>query len=310
VTLANNVSPISGGESYHFDGTTGNLQTPIQVANPQVFTQSAWFELPAGDSGPVMGFSDVQTTTGLADWDRAIWIDSTGHLVAAIWPNGTIQEIVSPGTYNNAAWHEVTVTIGPAGFLMYADGALVASNIAITTVQIYDGYWHIGWGGNELTSWTDPPAVDWFPGDIAGVAVYSTQLSASASTALDNGTTYDAQVFADGVTYFWNWFTPPVCGFLALSTTVTTGGACVLPSSGCSTPASFAALIGVKSATTALATSGATKTTAWTQSVTALTGTPPFEVGLIGFGQQSFFGQYGVGNWLLSLQHPYVTVLG
>lgn len=307
VTLTNGVSPISGGESYDFNGSTGNIQTTTQETNPQVFTQSAWFELPSGDSGPIMGFSDVQTTTGLADWDRAIWVDSTGHLVAAVWPNSTIQEITSAGTFNNGAWHEVTVTIGPAGFLMYADGVLIASNAAITTVQIYNGWWHIGWGGNELTSWTDPPSVDWFPGDIAGVAEYSTQLSAAASIALDNGTTYDAQVFTDGATSFWNWFTPSVCGFIALSTTVTSGGACVLPSSGCATPRSLAALINVSSATTALAASG---TTGWTQSVTALTGSPPFEIGLIGFGQQSFYGQYGSSTWLIALQHQYATVLG
>jgi len=310
VTLANGVSPISGGESYNFNGSTGNIQTTTQEANPQVFTQSAWFELPSGDSGPIMGFSDVQTTTGLADWDRAIWVDSTGHLVAAVWPNSTIEEITSAGTFNNGAWHEVTVTVGPAGFLMYADGSLVASNLSITTVQIYDGYWHIGWGGNELTSWTDPPSVDWFPGDIAGVAEYSSQLSAAASIALDNGTTYDARVFADGVTNFWNWFTPSVCGFISLSTTVTSGGACVLPSAGCATPQPLAAMINAQSATTALTTSGASQSTGWTQSVTALTGSPPFEIGLIGFGQQSFYGEYGMSSWLFSLQHQYAVVLG
>jgi hypothetical protein len=310
VTLANGVSPISGGESYEFNGSTGNIETTTQEVNPQVFTQSAWFELPSGDSGPIMGFSDVQTTTGLADWDRAIWVDSTGHLVAAVWPDSTIQEITSTGTFNNGAWHEVTVTVGPAGFLMYADGSLIASNLAITTVQVYNGYWHIGWGGNELTSWTDPPAVDWFPGDIAGVAEYSTQLSAAASIALDNGTTYDAQVFTNDVTNFWNWFTPSVCGFITLSTAVTSGGACVLPSAACATPQSLAALIGVPSATTVLAPSGATQTTGWTQSVTALTGSPPFEVGVIGFGQQSFYGEYGASTWLVALQHQYATVLG
>jgi hypothetical protein len=309
VTLANSVSPISGGESYDFNGTTGNIETTTDETNPQVFTQSAWFELPVGDSGPIMGFSDVQGITGLADWDRAIWVDSTGHLVAAIWPNSTIQEITSTGTYNNAAWHEVTVTIGPAGFLMYADGSLIASNTAITTVQIYNGYWHIGWGGNELTSWTDPPSVDFFPGDIAGVAVYSTQLSAAASDALDNGTTYDAQVFNNSVTYFWNWFTPSVCGFITLAITVTASGACVLPTSGCAVPQSLAALVGLRSAGIALSTSGATATTGLTQSETALSGTPPFEIGLIGFGQQSFYGQYGASLWLVALEHPYSTVL-
>jgi Concanavalin A-like lectin/glucanases superfamily len=309
VTLANNVSPISGGESYAFNGTTGNIETTTKETNPQVFTESAWFELPVGDSGPIMGFSDVQGTTGLADYDRAIWVDSTGHLVAGVWPNSTVEEIISTGTYNNAAWHEVTVTIGPAGFLMYADGALVASNTAITTVQTYNGYWHIGWGGDEISGWADPPSVIFFPGDIAGVAVYSTQLSAAASIALDNGTTYDAQVFNNSVTYFWNWFTPSVCGFITLATTVTASGACVLPISGCAVPQSLAALVGLRSAAIALTTSGATATTGLTQSVTALSGTPPFEIGLVGFGQQSFYGQYGASLWLVALEHPYSTVL-
>lgn len=313
VTLATGVSPIGGGDVYELNGSTGNVQTSTLETNPQVYTQSAWFELPSGDSGTIFGFSDVQGTTGLTYWDRAIWVDQTGHLVAAVWPPvkgvGTIEEIVSPGTYDNGAWHDVTVTLGPAGFFMYADGVLVASNTGVTAAWTYNGYWHLGWSGNELTAWTDPPKSTFFPGDIAGAAVFSAQLSAAQSDTLGTSGTYDAQVFTDGVTNFWNWFTPSVCGLVTLATTVTSSGACVLPATGCSTPLPLSSLVGASSASVALTPIGSTSSTGWTETTAASTG-PPFENGLVAFGQETLSGEYRSSGWTVALQHPYEIALG
>lgn len=214
-------------------------------------------------------------------------------MVAAVWPNA-VEELTSSGTFADGQWHNVVVTLGASGYYMYVDGALQASNPSVTSAQAYNGYWHMGWGGNELTSWPDSPSNAWFPGSLAGVAVLSSQLSPSAAEALDNGTTYDAQVFSYSPSEFWNWGIPNVCGFIGLSMN---GGS----------SESLAALVGASSSSSAV---GVGDSNTETNTETAISGAPSFEAGLVAFGTQAVVAAVSGSKWSVELEHPFVTTLG
>jgi len=55
--------------------------------------------------------------------------------------------------------------LSPAGIALYADGALVASNPAVTAAQNYTGYWRIGY--DNLTGWPGATANRYFTGSLA-----------------------------------------------------------------------------------------------------------------------------------------------
>jgi hypothetical protein len=207
-----------GGSAITGNGTTGWLETANQITNPQVFTQLAWFKTTT--SGSIISFSGHHGTAGGAPyaWDRMIYVSAGGHVVAGVYP-GSEQVIVSPNTYNNGAWHMAAVTLSPAGFFLYVDGSLVASNTSVTSTQAYNGYWHIGWSIAHRYTWPHAPSTDYWPGSLAGVSVLPTALSASQIHALYNSSNfaaYSSNVLALSPSSYWplqEIATPPTSAF-------------------------------------------------------------------------------------------------
>ncbi len=247
------VGGVSGGSSgplsanaASFDGASGYIQTATSFVDPHPLTVSAWFNTSVA-SGTVLEFGDTQAQ-GPTTWDRHIWIDSAGHLVWGVYPNA-VQEITSPGTYADGHWHQVVASVGAAGMKLFVDGTLVASNATITVPQVFNGYWHIGWG-NEQNGWTDPPTNPYWQGTIGHVAVYPTQLSNAQVATLASGTStasltaYEAAVMALGPTAYWPMTEPGsisgVCGLVKATVQAVTGATttCLLPAGAgaCATP--------------------------------------------------------------------------
>ena len=223
--------PYAGGQAAAFDGSTGYVQT-LTAANPQVLTESAWFNTTTG--GVIMGLTSQQSDATPANYDRAIWLDGTGQVVYGDWP-GQVQQVVSPGSYNNGRWHLAVAEVGPAGEQLYVDGVLVASNASYTVPQIYTGWWHLGYG-NETVGWTDPPSSNFFAGSLADLAVYPTQLNATQVAdlyAAANQSAETAAVLSLGPTSFWTLGQSGtgVCGSTALTIQETSGSTtnCLLP---------------------------------------------------------------------------------
>jgi hypothetical protein len=179
--------PLSG-TSVAFNGTTGNFQTINSYSGPTVFTQVAWFKTTT--SGSIMGFANTYGVTGLGSWDRMIWVDPTGHVVAGVYPGAT-DEITSTSAYNNGAWHFVAVTLSTTGFDLYVDGALQASSTSVTTAQVYTGYWHLGWS-NAISGWPDSPTSAFFSGSLAGVGIIPTALTSTQVSSLYASATFSA----------------------------------------------------------------------------------------------------------------------
>lgn len=248
--IATGVSGPLGGTGAGFDGSSAWMGSTTQFSDPHPLTITAWFKTTVG--GTIIEYTNIQTgLTGNTTWDRHIWVDGTGHLVWGVW-NGQDDQITSPGTYLDGAWHQVAASVGPTGMRLYVDGALVATNTAVTVPEVSNGYWRLG-DGNENNVWTDPPPNVLWQGSLSQVAVYPAQLTAAQISALTTPTTataYEAAVLALTPTSYWelNDTTPPVspCGQVYLTIQTTTGAtvACALPAGAgaCPTPSSAATL--------------------------------------------------------------------
>ncbi|HVB13589.1 MAG TPA: LamG-like jellyroll fold domain-containing protein [Candidatus Dormibacteraeota bacterium] len=228
----------SDGAGASLDGTTGYVETATAV-NPQVVSESAWFKTTT--SGAIMGMTSVQTNGSPAEWDRMLWVDPAGHVVYGIYPGG-FEEVTSPGAYDDGAWHFVVATVGPAGQDLYVDGALVASNAAVTAPQNYVGYWHLGFA--YTASWPDAPTSDYLDGSIADAAVFDSQLAAAKVNLMyrvhSQGGEY-AATMAMAPTSFWTLGESPsgVCALAETTISEVTSAAtiCVVPAGAGACPA-------------------------------------------------------------------------
>jgi len=292
-----------GGDGVSLDGSTGYLTTADALASTNTFSELAWFETTG--SGSILTFQNAQGTAP-GEYDRILWVDPTGHVVAGVYP-GSTQELVSPATYADGQWHLVEATLSPGGFFLYVDGALVASNTAVTSGQAYTGYWQMGWS-RATQGWPDPPTSGYFPGSLSGVAVLPTALSAAQSTALyasASFSAYAAAVSADGPSQFWPLQREAVadgCAFVAATVQIAT--TCVLPASAsaCPAPSSAETLADLSAgpATTVPLAPSASATLAMTY---ALGSTPPSS--LTGAHVVTTVEVQGAaGAWSVALDHP------
>ena len=177
-----------GSQAITTNGSTGWAETSGQYANPETFTVLAWFKTSA--SGSVIGFSNNQTAPASAtNYERILWVDSTGNVAWAVSSGGGQTEIKSSGTnYANGAWHFAAASVGAAGTLLYIDGVSAASS-ANTTAQSYSGWWSIGTSGINNGFWADPPASDYFNGSLAQIAIIPSQLSGAQISTLHGDNT-------------------------------------------------------------------------------------------------------------------------
>ena len=204
-TLEGNAVAVSSGPlgagSISFPGAPGSyIRTTTKVTSPSAFSLSAWFNTTS--SGPLVGFTSAQSAGATGDYDRMIWTDPSGHLVFGVWPYH-LSEVISPATYTDGRWHSVVATWGSGGQDLYVDGSLVASTPA-PSVYTYAGYWHLGFA--YTSSWSDRPTSDYFKGNLADVAVFPRQLSASQVASVSSATSYSAEsqaVLALAPTSFW-----------------------------------------------------------------------------------------------------------
>ncbi len=192
--------PLGAG-SASLPGTAGSyLSTATQELSPSTFSIAAWFK--TSSPGPIVGFTNSATNSSPSDWDRMIWVDPTGHLVFGVWPY-QVAEVTSPSTYNDGQWHQVVGTWGPGGQVLYVDGVKVASS-ASSPVYTYNGYWHLGY--SYMAGWPDVASTNYFTGNVADIAIFPSQLSASRVQSLASAATNTAEyeaVTALNPSSFW-----------------------------------------------------------------------------------------------------------
>jgi hypothetical protein len=176
-----------GSTSATFPGTTGSaIYTTNTFNDPLSFSTSLWFK--TSTPGAIAGATNQQSSVaGANNWDRQLWIDSTGHLVFGLYYNGAVSEVTSPLTYDNGTWYQVVATYGAAGEDLYVNGTLVAWSTTAISGQNYVFYWHLGYA--DTNSWNDGSVSQYFTGSLAQAALYTTQLTQAQVTALYGATT-------------------------------------------------------------------------------------------------------------------------
>lgn len=188
------------------NGASGSyVETTTQYTDPTPLTQVIWFKAPtSGAAGSLMGWTNVQTNSTPANWDRQIWIDQTGHIVYGVY-NGAVQEVTSPSTYTDGNWHMVVASVGSAGLQLWIDGTEVASNASVTSPENSSGWWHLGFS-YAASGWTNGPSSDYWNGSLAQAAIIPTQLSSAQIATLHAATTsgiFEADVLALSPTAYW-----------------------------------------------------------------------------------------------------------
>ena len=193
---------LFGGNAISLSGASGTyVSTTKSYNNPGSSSMSIWFKTTS--VGDLMGFSTSQTDATSVNWDRMMWIDNSGNLVAGVYNNAT-DEAISPTTYNDGNWHFAVLTYGPAGEVLYVDGVQVTSNSLGTSAQNYVGYWHLGYDNNA--SWANAPSDSYFAGSLSHAAVYPSQLTNTQVSALYGATSLaleDSTVMGLSPTSYW-----------------------------------------------------------------------------------------------------------
>jgi serine protease AprX len=184
------------------DGSTGWAETTTGYDNPENLTILVRFKTTT--SGAILGFSNSQNpvSSGPSNYDRMLWVDSSGKLVWGVY-NNACDEITSSSTVNTGSWIFAAVEIGSSGQQMYVNGSLVASS-SNTSAQNYRGWWSIAYA--NAGPWSDAPSSDYFNGSLAQLAIVPSQLSSSQVSTLSSDSTfpsYTSAVVALGPTNYW-----------------------------------------------------------------------------------------------------------
>lgn len=164
--------------AYSFNGVNQYISTSTLIASPgpQTFTYSVWIKTTTTNGGRIFGFGSSQI--GLSSsYDRHLYMTNTGKLAFGVYVSSTRQLITTTNSYNDGNWHNVICSVGPAGIRLYVDGVLQGVNAAITTAEVFGGYWKVGY--DALTSWENAPTSNYFNGIIDDISVYNRQLNSA-----------------------------------------------------------------------------------------------------------------------------------
>ena len=170
--------PTTCGTAATFNGSTGYVSNANTITSPATFSIEVWFKTTTTAGGMIAGFGSAVTGAS-GNYDRHIYMNNAGQIYFGVSSNQTVHTTVN---YNNGSWHQVVATIGPAGTMLYVDGALAASSASLTaSSQTYSGSWRVGY--DSLGGWTSAPSSNYFAGSLAEASFYGTQLSAARVAA-------------------------------------------------------------------------------------------------------------------------------
>ncbi len=162
-----------------FDGASQYAYSNRRHPHPVRFSIETWFKTKTTKGGKIVGFGNV-TMQNSTQFDKHVYMRDDGHLVFGVYNSGA-KTIVTPGAYNDGAWHHVVANQGSGGMVLFVDGKLRASNSSYTVNQDYSGYWRVG--GDNLNNWPGKPTSNFFAGQIDETAVYPTTLSSNQVAA-------------------------------------------------------------------------------------------------------------------------------
>ncbi len=161
-------------KAVRLDGVNDFVTSSSSYTNPQSFSVELWFKTTSTAGGKLIGFGNSQTGTS-GNYDRHVYMTSTGKLVFGVWVVDHPETITSPSSYNNDSYHHMVATLSGNGMALYVDGALVGTN-PTSSAQSYNGFWRVG--GDNLAGWPNRPTSNFFNGTVDEAAVYTSALTA------------------------------------------------------------------------------------------------------------------------------------
>jgi len=152
-----------------FDGSNDFVSTTTQFTNPQVFTIEVWIRTSDGNSGKIIGFETHQTGTSSPQYDRMLYVNTSGKAVFGVY-NNQIFIATSSTTINNGDWHHIVgaYNINTNIGTLWVNG-IVESSFNTSNIQNYSGYWRLG--SHRLLGWTNA-SDGYLSGDISLARVY------------------------------------------------------------------------------------------------------------------------------------------
>jgi hypothetical protein len=134
------------GNALQLDGNDF-VSTPQNIAAPQSFTLSAWFNTTNAQPATLIAFRDQSVLPGVAG-DRDLRLEASGAVSFYVYDNFG-HSIASPPGFNDGKWHHAAATFSSTtGMRLYVDGNLVSQNPNVTFAYTYPtgGYWRMGQG--------------------------------------------------------------------------------------------------------------------------------------------------------------------
>ncbi|MFC3503111.1 LamG-like jellyroll fold domain-containing protein [Micromonospora krabiensis] len=191
--------PFSDSRAASFNGTSSYLQLPpedMPTTGPN--TVELWFKMPSGNTagGVLYGYqaSPISDPSVAGNWTPALYVGTDGKLRGGFWTGSSTRLITSAGAVNDNKWHHVVLSAATDTQSLYLDGNPVGKldNLLVATDAV-NAYVGAGkWAGSWPMHGTRD--VGYFPGSIAEVAFYRSQLSADQVTAHYKASTQTAPV--------------------------------------------------------------------------------------------------------------------
>jgi hypothetical protein len=176
-TLVNGVSySTTNSGIFTFDGTNDMITTTTSFVDPEAYSLVVWFKTSSASGKKIIGFENNQTGISTTQYDRHLYVNTSGNLVYGIY-NGGFFYATSTVTVNNNQWFCACTTYGSEGATarLYLNGISNAT-VTITGNENYTGFWRIG--GYKLASW-NLGADGYFPGSIGNIMIYNKGLNSS-----------------------------------------------------------------------------------------------------------------------------------
>jgi RHS repeat-associated protein len=181
--------PFADSTVAGFNGTSSYLQLPnVDAPGAGPASVSLWFKMPAGNTagGVLYGYQSgaVEDPVGTTSWVPALYVGTDGKLHGHFWVGDLSKVMTSPGTVNDGNWHHAVLAASTNSQALYLDGARVAGPVSATLLSAANGFAYVG-AGKWSGSWPahSAAAVGYFPGQIAEVSFYRSQLSAAQAGA-------------------------------------------------------------------------------------------------------------------------------
>ncbi|MEV6212020.1 LamG-like jellyroll fold domain-containing protein [Kitasatospora sp. NPDC051914] len=183
VTLGD-AGPFGDTTAATFNGTSSYLQLPSSVqltTGPN--SAEMWFKMNAGSTagGVLFGYQGSPLTSPTqTSWVPALYVGTDGKLRGKFW---NLPQVTGPPKVNDGKWHHVVLAASSSAQTLYLDGAAVGSSTGAMSAPASQGYVYVGAG--NATGWSNAPTSPggYFPGSIAEVAFYRTQLSSAQAGA-------------------------------------------------------------------------------------------------------------------------------